>query len=207
LPAEERRYWQETLRARGEVRDSLDFPALALDDRGEPIPVVNTDPATALFLESRTTPETVLGTVAPFVRPYPVGLFVEGLGPVVANDAYASRSVWEGFRDPYHSPRVVWGREVNLLFLGLAHRIAAASDSAGRPLEPALEPYLRELHQALRHTLDAVNASGLQHAELWSYEIAGGELRPVRYGTGSDVQLWSSTDLAVEFMLSRLPRP
>jgi hypothetical protein len=27
---------------------------------------------------------------------------------------------------------------------------------------------------------------------------------PVRYGTGSDVQLWSTTDLAVAFALSRL---
>jgi len=207
LPPEERRYWQKTLHADGQIRDSLAFPALALDARGEPIPVVNTDPATALFLESRTAPEAVLGTVAPFVRPYPVGLFVEGLGPVAANDAYASRSVWEKFRDPYHSPRVVWGREVNLLFLGLAQRIAAASDSAGRPLDPTQGPYLHALRQALRRTLDAVNASGLQHAELWSYEIAGGELRSARYGTGSDVQLWSSTDLAVEFMLSLLPRP
>ena len=30
---------------------------------------------------------------------------------------------------------------------------------------------------------------------------------PTRYGTSSDVQLWSSTDLAVQFVLSRLPHP
>jgi hypothetical protein len=41
---------------------------------------------------------------------------------------------------------------------------------------------------------------------LWSYEIAGGRLMPVRYGISSDVQLWSTTDLAVEFALSRLRR-
>jgi hypothetical protein len=32
-------------------------------------------------------------------------------------------------------------------------------------------------------------------------------LLPMRYGTASDVQLWSTTDLAVQFALSRLPPP
>jgi hypothetical protein len=52
----------------------------------------------------------------------------------------------------------------------------------------------------------AVERSGFRHAELWSYQIDGG-LRPQRYGTGSDVQLWSLTDLAVQFLVARLPRP
>jgi hypothetical protein len=52
-----------------------------------------------------------------------------------------------------------------------------------------------------------VRASGLEHSELWSYRIERGRLLPTRYGTGSDVQLWSSTDLAVQYMLSRLPSP
>jgi hypothetical protein len=33
-----------------------------------------------------------------------------------------------------------------------------------------------------------------------------GRLRPTRYGTTSDIQLWSATDLAVQFVLARLPR-
>ena len=36
--------------------------------------------------------------------------------------------------------------------------------------------------------------------------ICGGRLVPMRYGISSDVQLWSTTDLAVEFLLSRLGR-
>ena len=50
-----------------------------------------------------------------------------------------------------------------------------------------------------------VDASGLAHNELWSYRVADDRLLPTRYGSGSDVQLWSTTDLAVQFMLSRLP--
>jgi hypothetical protein len=126
------------------------------------------------------------------VQPYPVGLFVEGLGPLVANDAYASRHVWERFKaDAYHSPRVVWGREVNLLLLGLAN------------LTDSFDPVVRV---ALDRTLRAVEASGLGYNELWSYRIEEDRLLPIRYGTSSDVQLWNTTDLAVEFVLARLAR-
>ena len=68
-------------------------------------------------------------------------------------------------------------------------------------LEPELETMLRE---ALGRVRSAVDSSGLRHNELWSYDIERGRLRPVRYGTSSDVQLWNSTDLAVQFALSRL---
>ena len=215
LPSSERAYWDKTLARTRAGRDSLVFLALSLDSAGAPIPIVNTDPATDLFLgdftasiiAGRMQPAEVLQEVAPFVRPYPVGLFIGRLGPVVSNDAYASESVWDAFRrDAYHSPRVVWGREVSLLLLGLAKQIAAAYDSTGRLARPSLGPYVRTLRAALVSTLAAVTASHLEHNELWSYRIANGTLLPTRYGTASDVQLWSATDLAVQYALSTLPR-
>ena len=51
----------------------------------------------------------------------------------------------------------------------------------------------------------AAEASGFQ-SELWSYEVRDGRVVPVRYGISSDVQLWSTTDLAVQFLLARLRR-
>jgi hypothetical protein len=152
---------------------------------------VNTDPATGLFLDPKDYGAPA--DLAPVVRRYPEGLFVGGLGPLVANDAFAAAEIWQRFeQDRYHSPRVVWGREVNLLLLGLAGRIA---------LDPADAAPFRD---ALRSIRTAVDSSGLRHNELWSYDIERGRLRPVRYGTSSDVQLWNSTDLAVQFALSRL---
>ena len=216
LPAAEGHYWETVMIEQGEVGDSLRFLALALDSAAHPIPIVSTDPAAELALEDFTTniaagkakPDLVLGKLEPFLRPYPVGLFVDSLGPLVANDAYAPKAVWEIFgRDAYHSPRVVWGREVYLLLLGLANQIAPAFDASGRLADPALAPYVRTLTDALRRTLAAVQASGLEHNELWSYRIRGDRLLPTRYGTSSDVQLWSTTDLAVQFVLARLPRP
>jgi hypothetical protein len=215
LPAEERRFWDQVLTSTRADTDSLAFLALSLDGFGRPIGVANSDPATRLFLaeqpargtiDARTRSE-VLRDVAVFMRPYPVGLFVAGLGPVVANDAYASPEVWEAFRqDLYHSPRVVWGREVNLFVLGLSKHLAAAVDDAGRPRDPSLAPYVRTLAGALRRTQTAVDASGLRHNELWSYRIVGGHLQPVRYGSSSDAQLWNTTSLAVQFALARLPK-
>ncbi|HEU4649142.1 MAG TPA: hypothetical protein VFS33_08790 [Gemmatimonadales bacterium] len=216
LPPDARRYWTQTLKAQGGVPDSLVFLALSLDSAGHPIPLVNSDPAADLFLDDASativgathTPAEILREVDPFVRPYPVGLFIAGLGPVAVNDAFASRKIWETFaKDQYHSPQVVWGREVNLLLLGLANRIAAAYDASGRLRDPALAPYVQSLHDALERTRAAVAASGFEHSELWSYRVEGGKLLPTRYGTGSDVQLWSSTDLAVQFALARLPAP
>jgi hypothetical protein len=213
LPAAERSYWQKVMTTQGAARDPLEFLALSLDASGRPIPVVNTDPSTDLFLDRYTPgleggmkPEAVLQDVSAFMRAYPAGLLIEGLGPVVANDTYAPMRVWERFRsDTYHSPRVVWGREVNLLFLGLANQIAGAFDAAGQLRDPGLAQYVRTLDGALRRSLDAVNASRLEHNELWSYRIEGGRLLPTRYGAGSDVQLWSTTDLAVQYVLAKLP--
>jgi hypothetical protein len=90
--------------------------------------------------------------------------------------------------------------------MGLAYQISQAFDQSGRLKHPTLAPYVRALDEALRRTLAAVQASALEHNELWSYQIEGGRLRPVRYGTSSDIQLWNTTNLAVQFMLAQLPR-
>ncbi len=213
LTTAERTWWKDVLSNSGADKEGLEFLALSLDADGQPIPVVNTDPATLLFLEDftedilagKSRPEQVLKLVRAFLTPYPVGLFVAGLGPLVANDAYAPRQVWENFRrDHYHSPRVVWGREVNLVLLGLAKQISAAFDSAGELKDPTLGPYIEEMNNALNKILTAVESSGLKHNELWTYRIEAGKLSPVRYPTSTDIQLWNVTDLAVQTALARI---
>jgi hypothetical protein len=216
LPGPERAYWRQHLDQSDDAQRPLSFLALSLDSEGHPVAAANTDPATELFLEKyteevlrgATDPAAVLEMLDALVRPYPVGLFVEGLGPLVVNDAYAGPAVQQRFReDLYHSPRVVWGREVNLLLLGLAHQIEAAYDQSGRLRDEteAFRSYVGALRHALETTEAAVEASGLSHNELWSYRIDDGTLRPVRYGASSDIQLWNVTDLAVRFLLDRLP--
>jgi hypothetical protein len=81
---------------------------------------------------------------------------------------------------------------------GVANRIATAR---GTPVER----HVPELGAAFGRVQAAADASGSQ-SELWSYEIKHGRLTPVRYGISCDVQLWSTTGLAVEFASSRLRR-
>lgn len=185
LPAPERAHWESVIARSGFPADTLRFPAVSLDSAGRPIPVMSTDPGMWLLLE-RPSAERENELVRPFLLPYPIGLFIDGVGLAVANDAYAPPAVWDMFaRDLYHSPRVVWGREVNVLLSALATRNRAGAIDSVR---------------------SAVARSGLQYAELWSYKFEGGALRPVRYGSSSDVQLWTLTDLAVQYLLNS-PRP
>ena len=208
LPAAERAIWTRVLAETKADRDSLSFLALALDANGQPIGVANTDPATRLFLGDRervaeSDTASVLRDVRLFVRAYPVGLLVGRVGPAVANDAYATAPVWRAFdRDRYHSPYVVWGREVNLFLLGVAGHIAA---NGGTRAAPGRAAYVRELRDAIARVRSTVEASGFR-SELWSYAPRGAEVVAIRYGSGADVQLWSTTDLAVQYALSRIGR-
>jgi hypothetical protein len=99
---------------------------------------------------------------------------------------------------------VVWGREVNLILLGLANQVSGARNDSARVRGQELIEYVDDMRSALMRTYLAVEASGLKHNELWSYEIAEGKLRPIRYGASTDVQLWNVTDLAVQFVLKQL---
>ncbi len=213
MSPEQRAYWTQVRAATHADDDSLTFLALSLDSDGNPSRVANSDPATRLFLGdyegARPSPDArtraaVLRDVQLFARPYPVGLLVPGVGPAVANDAYASTAVWQDFdRDRYHGPRVIWGRENNLYLIGTMARMQDASAAAAH--DPAVAEYLYTLRGALEAVRTAVDASGF-HSELWSYEVKDGRVVPIRYGSGSDVQLWSTTDLVVQFELSRLAK-
>ncbi|HUG41707.1 MAG TPA: hypothetical protein VMM12_14555 [Longimicrobiales bacterium] len=213
LPADEARYWAGVLEREPVPEGGLELVAVALDGAGEPIGIMSTDLGTRWFLDDltgaalrdpRAVPDLVTELAVPFL-PYPVGLLVDGLGPLVANDAYATPDVWAAFeRDTYHSPRVVWGREVNLLLLGLMRQIDAARGHTGALRDARLRPYVTALEHGLRATLDAVEASGLRHNEVWSYRLTGGRVQPIRWGNSSDVQLWNLTHLVVEFQRARV---
>ncbi|HEV7993072.1 MAG TPA: hypothetical protein VGP25_14700 [Gemmatimonadaceae bacterium] len=208
MPENERAHWRDVVTRTQADRDSLVFLALSLDGSGRPIAVANSDVATRLFLgddeRSSSRPDAssraaVLRDVRLFVRRYPVGLLVDSVGPVVASDAFAPPSVWRDFeRDRYHGPRAVWGRENNLFLLGVMSRLADASTPSSRD-----SSYRRELTRAVDQVRGAVEASGF-HSELWSYELRDGRVVPVRYGSGSDVQLWSTTDLVEGYLRARL---
>lgn len=211
LPENEQAFWKTILAANKKLPDKLEFLALSLDETGKPVKVINTDPATKLFLEDHTRkilidheqPGEVYKLINSFLISYPLGLFVENLGPLCANDAHASPDVWATFeKDQYHSPRVVWGREANLMTLGLMKEIVEAQNTRDQDLNL----YVKTLQAALTQIRTAVESSGLKHNELWSYEIRDGKLMPVRYGSSSDIQLWNLTDLSIQFLANQMKK-
>ena len=213
LQQPERAFWSNLLDEQRGLPDTVAFLALSLDSTGKPIPVMNSDPSTGLFLESiddsssaRKEPSPYEGELSmTFTLPYPLGLFIKGVGPVIANDAFAERSVWESFdNDLYHSSRVIWGREVNLFLLGACTRLLRDHRSAGKSSLNPGPPRDNHLRAALEAVRDAVNESGLKGSELWSYSVVGGKVVPVRYPASCDIQLWNLTDLAAQFELDQL---
>ena len=214
LNEEESSYWKKVLENEWQENRSIKFLTLSLDGNGNKIYIENTDPATYIFLNnftedilnSKITPDSVLDLIKVFTIPYPAGLFVDSLGPLVANDTYASKEIWETFKhDRYHSPYVVWGREVNLMFLGLAEQILSAFDTQGNIKSHMLINYVKNLKEILGKINSAVNESGLKHNELWTYQIKNGRLYPKRYETTSDIQLWNLTNLSAEYMMRKIP--
>jgi hypothetical protein len=91
---------------------------------------------------------------------------------------------------------------VNLFLLGTAGHVAEAS---ALPAGASRDAYARELRDAMARVRSAVEASGFR-SELWTYTLRDGRMAATRYGIGADVQLWSTTDLAVQFALSQLGR-
>ncbi|HEX4562511.1 MAG TPA: alpha,alpha-trehalase TreF [Gemmatimonadales bacterium] len=195
FPDSARRYWSRVA-ADESIPDTLVFLALSLDSVGHPIPVLSTDQAMAL-LTYPPDPLVAFNYLNVLLRPYPVGLFVPGLGPVVANDAYADPGVWQAFaQDAYHSPAVVWGRDVNIILAAMSEAILA-TDSMGRPAADTLRVLLDTV-------ATAVQRSRMGYNELWSYRVTSDSLHPERYGVSSDVQLWTLTDIAVQYLLAEL---
>jgi hypothetical protein len=137
---------------------------------------MNSDVSSLIFISDFVNIDSLLKLMTSLVLPYPVGLFVQGLGILCANDNYATEKIWERFKnDKYHSPYVVWGREMNLILLGLLKYIQRF-------------PEEKTLIDIFRRT----------------YKITNEKLNPVRYATSSDIQLWNLAELAVEFYIEKI---
>src|SRR5207244_2862888 len=73
LPPAEGEYWNSVAQRTGVPADTLRFLALSLDGAGRPIPIVNTDPAMLLLVDS-LGPDRTLELIGPIMLPYPWGL-------------------------------------------------------------------------------------------------------------------------------------
>ncbi len=213
LKDEEKNYWRKIFENNKNNLNTINFLALSLDENGKPIPAPNTDIGmllftndyTSLILRNEIPTDSILSLLEILIKPYPIGLLINNIGSVCVNDIYTSQKIWENFyNDRYHSPFVVWGREVNLILLGLSKQILSAYDNNGKLINEKLLIWVEKLKEILKTIKTTVDNSNLQHNELWSYEIKDETLYPKRYSTSSDIQLWNLTDLSAQFYLENV---
>ena len=169
------------------------FSALALDDHGQPLPVMHTDGAFALLL-GRPSPAR-LNQVAALTRPWPAGLLTAA-GVLVASPALAGSKLWARFTKNHYHGEVVWSWHHALLAAGLARQLERAD--LPRPTRATL----RQAEAAVWRVMDRTRP--LQGSELWSWMVEDGALEAEAFGGRGEhltesnaVQLWSTVYLAL----------
>ncbi|MCW4461494.1 hypothetical protein OK349_07220 [Sphingomonas sp. BT-65] len=172
----------------------LSFHAIALDDAGVPVPILNSDEGFALLFGD-PSPADLDAYVGAVMRPFPAGLMTD-IGLLVANPALAGQEVQARFTPAAYHGTVVWSWQQALLAAGLERQLAR------RELPEATRAGLRQAQARLWRAIQATRT--LQSSELWSWTYAGGRYQAVAFGAGrrdvdesNAAQLWSTVYLAV----------
>ncbi len=173
----------------------LTFHAIALDDGGRPIPIVNSDEGFALmFAEPSAADLETYVTAA--MRPFPAGLMTD-IGMLVANAAQTDAAVQARFTPAAYHGAVVWSWQQALFAAGLERQLAR------RDLPSSTRAVLTRAQATLWRAINATRAT--QSSELWSWAYQGGRYRVVAFGAGKQdvdesnaAQLWSTVYLAVQ---------
>ena len=176
------------------LKDGVRFPALSLDAKGKPVPVMNSDAAFPLFL-GRDSDQEAEDILPVFSLPFPLGLRTDA-GLLTANPALSpDKRHWETLRASDYHGEVTWMWPQMMLEMGLLPREGKS-------------PRAAEL--AARYRKIQSSIGGLALNEVYSWRVEDGRLQGIPMGQreGSDVdgnpdQLWSNIIPALEFLSSR----
>lgn len=176
------------------IDSTVRFHAVALDENGKPIPILNSDEGFRLLFADPPAAE-VEAAVAAALGPFPAGLLT-GAGMVVANPAYADAGFWPRFdRRKYHGT-VIWSWQQALMAAGIERQLCRTD------LPATTRATLRTAQARLWAAIEA--ARPFQSAELWSWREASGRYEVVPFGQAAAdeteanaAQLWSSVYLGV----------
>ncbi|HEU0065840.1 MAG TPA: hypothetical protein VFQ57_01230 [Sphingomonas sp.] len=173
----------------------LVFHAIALDQRGQPIRIVNSDEGFALMFAD-PSPADLETYVTAAMRPFPAGLMTD-IGLLVANAAQADAATQARFTPAAYHGAVVWSWQQALFAAGLERQLAR------RDLPASTRAVLTEAQAKLWRAIQATRAT--QSSELWSWAFENGRYKVVAFGAGKQdvdesnaAQLWSTVYLAVQ---------
>jgi len=172
----------------------LSFHALALDEHGEPVRILNSDEGFRLLLTD-PAPADLERCLDAILRPFPAGL-VTDIGVLVANPALATPAQRREFtRFAYHGT-VVWSWQQALLVAGIDRQLRRGDLPS---------PSLARLRAARADVWSVIeNTRAQRTSELWSWSYADGRFKLEPFGRpGADVdesnaaQLWSTVFLGL----------
>jgi len=172
----------------------VEFPAIALDAQGKPIPVLNSDEGFQLLF-GKPDAAVLDRNVSNLMRPFPAGLMTD-VGMVVANPAYADHDVWPRFGNNAYHGTVVWAWQQAIMAAGLKRQLARSD------LPATTRQHLEAAQAGLWHAICAAQA--VRTSELWSWSYADGHYRIEPFGAegahedeSNAAQLWSTVFLAL----------
>ncbi len=182
----------------------LQFPAIALDARGAPIPVLHSDEGFRLLF-GRPGADTLQRDVDTLVRPFPAGLMTDA-GMLVANPAYAGRDAWTRLGANAYHGTVVWAWQQAVMAAGLGRQLQR-DDLPARTRE-----HLRQAEARLWNAIRAADA--VRTSELWSWSYRDGRYQVEPFGAqgahedeSNAAQLWSTVFLALTPPAQAAPEP
>ncbi|MBV8157129.1 MAG: hypothetical protein JO278_05700, partial [Dyella sp.] len=168
---------------------NVEFPAIALDAQGKPIPVLNSDEGFQLLF-GKPDAAVLDRHVSNLMRPFPAGLMTD-VGMVVANPAYADHDVWSRFGNSAYHGTVVWAWQQAIMAAGLKRQLSRSD------LSTATRQHLEAAQSGLWRAICAAGA--VRTSELWSWAYADGHYRIEPFGAegahedeSNAAQLWST---------------
>lgn len=177
----------------GQMTKTVRFHALALDGKGQPIPVMHSDEG-FLMLFGKPDARQLDTALRGIMQPYPSGLITPA-GMLVANSALATPDRHAKFDKTRYHGEVVWSWQQGMMAAGLARQLARSD----------LSPESRELLTSAQKTLARAigMTQGIRSSELWSWTYEGSRysVSPFGQNVGDEtesnaLQLWSTIGLA-----------
>ncbi|HUS67478.1 MAG TPA: hypothetical protein VMZ28_23235 [Kofleriaceae bacterium] len=180
--------------ATGAIGERLGLEAIALDAKGQPIPIQHSDDGFALLFGA-PPPAALDDAAGRILLPFPAGLRTP-VGVVVANPAYADEALQARFTPAHYHGTVVWSWQQAMLAAGLRRQLQRTD------LPHATRQRLTDAERALWAAIGAMRDQAA--GELWSFKVEGGKIVYLPFGQArghldesNAVQIWSTVYLAV----------
>ena len=189
---------------RSGVGEGLSYFPVALDQNGQPVPVISSDAVFAL-LEGDLAPAELINILTPLLLPYPLGLWTPA-GFLVASPVLSDNGrLWSELSKNAYGGSVIYGWQMEYLKMGLIRQILHWEN---QPTDQVDREWISLLYSVLE-TCCRITGTVEAGQELWTWNVDAEGFHRVSFGAQqghneetNPVQLWSIS--ASEMLLPRV---